>query len=160
MFCRILIGSLIAGGFGAVVLRRIVCVRPAVAEMDLSGDWVAYGHEDAMERGGGPYAVDYLGLPLTEEGRAASTAVHRFADRQAGAPVPVLYVAVSGRRALRLQDVVGNGAGQRRTIAWHISGTNDRAPITIWMDGRPDASQVLRCIPSADTARAHGRANI
>src|SRR5207302_2696692 len=28
-----------------------------------------------------------------------------------------------------------------RTIAWNMSGTNDRAPVKIWVDGRPDASK-------------------
>ncbi len=95
-----------------------------------------------MERSGGPEPVDYLGLAADRGGPRARTAVLRFADRHAGAPVPVLHVGVSGGRPLRLQDVDRNRARQRtHHRVRYISGTNDRAPITIWVDGRPDASR-------------------
>src|SRR5215469_9682930 len=43
---------------------------PAFAQIDLSGSWQSINHEDALERGGGPYTVDYAGLPFNENGRA------------------------------------------------------------------------------------------
>ena len=43
-----------------LALAGIFAARPAPAELDLSGDWVSYGHEDSLERGNGPAAVDYF----------------------------------------------------------------------------------------------------
>ena len=37
---------------------------PAFAEIDLSGSWASINHEDALERGGGPYPDDWTGLPF------------------------------------------------------------------------------------------------
>src|SRR4051812_44146566 len=46
----------------------------AFAQVDLTGSWLSRNHEDALERGGGPYAVDYTGVPLSDEGRARALA--------------------------------------------------------------------------------------
>ena len=43
---------------------------PALAQVDLSGNWAARHHQDWQERGPGPEPVDYSGLPINEEGRA------------------------------------------------------------------------------------------
>ena len=45
---------------------------PAVAQIDLSGQWSDRYHEDWPERIPGPDPVDLLGLPLSEAGRAKS----------------------------------------------------------------------------------------
>ena len=37
---------------------------PAAAQGDLSGSWAARNHEDALERGAGPFLVDYTGLAV------------------------------------------------------------------------------------------------
>lgn len=124
----------------AVLLLGYAC-RPAFAELDLSGDWVAYGHEDPMERGGGPYAVDYIGLPLNEAGR--ERALLYTASQIAEPERQCLYYTseylLGGPFGFKMwtENEPING----RTIAWHISATNDRGPITIWMDGRPEPSQ-------------------
>ena len=56
------------------LVGRVVVVlaiaAPAMAQTELAGSWAARNHEDALERGGGPYAVDYAGLPLNDEARA------------------------------------------------------------------------------------------
>ena len=53
--------------------RRVVMTatgaRPAFAQVELAGSWAARNHEDALERGGGPYAVDYTGIPINDEAR-------------------------------------------------------------------------------------------
>ncbi len=111
------------------------------AQLDLSGSWVAYNHEDAMERGSGPEPVDYLGLPLTEEG--ARTRCSYSASQIAMPERQCLYYTseylVGGPFGFKMWSETEPVNGQ--TIAWHISGTNDRAPLTIWVDGRPDASK-------------------
>ena len=53
----------------APILILILACSPVFAEIELSGSWVAYLHEDALNRGSGPLPVDYLGLPLNEQGR-------------------------------------------------------------------------------------------
>src|SRR6186713_1523803 len=54
---------------GIIVAASILAAAPASAQIELSGSWAARNHEDAMERGAGPYAVDYTGLPLNDDGR-------------------------------------------------------------------------------------------
>ena len=48
--------------FGLVLL---LCSRavPALAEIDISGSWASINHEDALERGGGPYRTTGRGFP-------------------------------------------------------------------------------------------------
>ena len=55
----------------AVAVVAVVLVSmPASAQVDLSGNWVTRQHEDWQERTPGSQPVDYLGLPLNEDGRA------------------------------------------------------------------------------------------
>jgi hypothetical protein len=46
-----------------------VAVRPASAQVDLSGIWAPIMHEDQVERAPGPEIGDYLGLPINDAGR-------------------------------------------------------------------------------------------
>ena len=55
----------------------------AFAQVDLSGTWGAINHEDGLERGAGPYAVDYTALPLNAEGRAKALS---YSASQIGEP--------------------------------------------------------------------------
>lgn len=126
---------------GCVFVGILAASLPALAEIDLSGSWAARAHEEAMERGPGPYAVDYLGLPLNEAGRAKalsfSGSIISMIERQC-MYYPPSYV-VLGPQGIRIwadSDLI-NG----RTIAWNISASNDRAPIKIWMNGRPHPSK-------------------
>ena len=54
----------------AVSPAWLAMAAPALAQTELAGSWAARNHEDGLERGGGPYAVDYTGLPLNDEARA------------------------------------------------------------------------------------------
>lgn len=142
---------------GAIVLAGLFTSRPAFAEVDLSGDWVGYGHEDPMERGGGPYAVDYLGLPLNEQGRerALLYTASQIAEPERQCLYYTSQYLVGGPFGFKMWSETEPING--RTIAWHLSGTNDRAPITIWVDGRPDASQyALHPIGGYATGRWEG----
>jgi hypothetical protein len=122
------------------VVLTLACL-PASAEIDLSGSWVAYLHEDAMNRGAGPFPVDYMGLPLNAAGRAR--ALLYSASQIAMPERQCLYYTseylTMGPFGFKMWNDTEPINGH--TTAWHISGTNDRAPITIWVDGRPDASQ-------------------
>jgi hypothetical protein len=128
-----------------IAVRALVALLaasiPALAEIDLSGSWAARAHEDAMDRGPGPYAVDYLGLPLNDAGRAKalsySGSIFSMMERECMYyPASYLVLGPQGIKIWADSDMV-NG----KTIAWNISASNDRAPIKIWMDGRPHPSK-------------------
>jgi hypothetical protein len=53
----------------------------AFAQTELAGSWAARNHEDGLERGGGPYAVDYTGLPLNDEARARALSYSATSSR-------------------------------------------------------------------------------
>jgi len=54
---------------GLIVVMTAATGRPASAQVELAGSWAARNHEDALERGGGPYAVDYTGIPVNDDAR-------------------------------------------------------------------------------------------
>ena len=123
------------------MLALILASMPAFAEIDLSGSWVAYLHEDALNRGSGPLPVDYLGLPLNDQGR---TRALLYTASQISMPErQCLYYTSEylpmGPFGFKMWNETEPING--RTVAWHLSGTNDRAPMTIWVDGRPDDSK-------------------
>jgi|CXWL01.1.fsa_nt_gi hypothetical protein len=125
---------------GLILLLSVIVSRPALAQIDLSGSWGARNHEDALERGGGPYAVDYAGLPLTPEGLAKALAYSEsqlsMIERQCtGWPQFYLALGPFGMKIWNETDPI-SGA----TIAWTIGAWEDRAPMAIWMDGRPRPS--------------------
>ena len=109
-------------------------------EMDLTGNWANRLHEDWVERAPGPHIGDYTGLPINDEARAVADAyqvsMQNMPERQC-----ILYTShymVMGPQNLRIEAERDPIAGN--VIAWHMSGTVDRAPRTIWLDGRPRPS--------------------
>src|SRR6516162_9254028 len=58
------------GNLVARVALVLAVATPVFVQTELAGSWAARNHEDGLERGGGPYAVDYTGLPLNDEARA------------------------------------------------------------------------------------------
>jgi len=124
----------------ALVVIVLAAATPALAQIDLSGTWANRLHEDWFERAPGPEIGDYLGLPLNDEGRARADAyqvsLQAMPERQC-----ILYTAhymVLGPQNLRVMSELDPISG--RVVAWHFSGTVDRGPHTIWMDGRPHPS--------------------
>jgi hypothetical protein len=110
-------------------------------EIDFSGNWANRLHEDWVERAPGPHIGDYSGLPINDEARAVADAyqvsMQNMPERQC-----ILYTSqyiVMGPQNLRIEaerDPIGGSV-----IAWHMSGTVDRPPHTIWLDGRPRPSK-------------------
>lgn len=113
---------------------------PASAQTELSGSWAARNHEDALERGAGPYAVDFTGLPLNDEGRARALAYSAsqlsLIERQCGL-YPPHYIAL-GPFGIKIWNESDPTTGN--VVAWKIGAWEDRAATTIWMDGRPHPS--------------------
>jgi len=149
------------GGFGrstlahaALTLAVIALLpRPAAAQIDFDivGSWdepalgVVLGPgvaaaggfvEDVNERANGPALVDYLGLPLTEEGRARALA---YDGSLLGVPEHVCMRHPStysfwGPSQIRIEADLDDNLD---VVAYHVGGTFRRADRTIWMDGRP-----------------------
>jgi hypothetical protein len=138
-----MLGALVARSTamrGLLTALALLSAVPAMAQVELSGSWVARNHEDGMERGPGPYAVDYTGLPLNDEGRERalgySGAQLGMIERQCGM-YPPYYVAL-GPFGLKIWNESEPTTGN--TVAWKIGAWEDRAATTIWMDGRPHPS--------------------
>ena len=128
-------------GLALLVLLTAATSRQASAQSELSGSWAARNHEDALERAGGPYAVDYTGLPLNDEGRAKalsySESQFSMIERQcSGWPPFYLVLGPFGMKIWNDTDPVSG-----TTISWTIGAWEDRAATTIWMDGRPHPSE-------------------
>jgi hypothetical protein len=108
--------------------------------MDFAGSWANRLHEDWIERAPGPHIGDYTGLPINDEARAYAdlyqVSMQNMPERQC-----ILYTSqyiVMGPQNLRIEPEVDPISGA--IVALHMTGTVDRAPRTIWMDGRPHPS--------------------
>ena len=108
--------------------------------IDLSGTWANRLHEDWIERAPGPHIGDYTGLPINDEARAIADAyqvsMQNMPERQC-----ILYTTqyiVMGPQNLRIQQELDPISGA--VVAFHMSGTVDRATHDVWMDGRPRPS--------------------
>ena len=127
---------------GAVIISVMAAGSArASAQTELSGTWAAISHEDGLERGAGPYAVDYTGLPLNDEGRsrALSYSASQFGviEHQCGFWPP--HYLVMGPFGMKIWNQTDPVTG--KTIAWTIGSWEDRGLTTIWMDGRPRPSK-------------------
>ena len=130
--------SRIAGPLLAVITMAIG--SPAVAQIDLSGEWAGTFYEDLPHRGGMQLG-DYTGLPLNEAGwrKAASwdEAVVATHERQC---IPhIATYALRGPATIRFVKVIEPDSG--RLLAYNLMGSYGR-PRMIWMDGRPHPSDL------------------
>lgn len=119
-----------------------ICISlPAAAEIDLSGSWAAKNHEDAMERLAGPRPDDWTGVPFNASGRAKalnySQSVISMPERTCW--FYTQWQLAMGPFGLRIGSQTDPLTG--KILAWTIGGWEDRAPMTIWMDGRPHPSR-------------------
>lgn len=123
-------------------LAILLCVGwPALAEIDLSGSWASKNHEDGLERGAGPNPVDWAGLPLNDSGRAKALS---FSQSIISEPERICWFQTqwhiaAGPFNLKIWNQTDPLTG--KTVAWVIGGWETRAPMTIWMDGRPHPSK-------------------
>jgi hypothetical protein len=124
----------------AVLLPMSASAQPTQM-LDLAGNWAPIAHQDMQDRGGGPDAVDYLGLPLSAEARVRALSYTASAlsmpERQC-LYYPAHYI-VMGPQGFRISGDFDPVTG--KLVAWKVGAAIDRAPITIWMDGRPHPSK-------------------
>jgi hypothetical protein len=121
----------------AVVLCLAAC-QTAAAHMEITGSWAARNHEFLTGDG---LPVDFTGIPLNEEGRirALSYSESQLAmvERQCQG-WPAFYF-VQGPFGLKIWSETDPLKGN--VVSYTIGAWEDRAPITIWMDGRPHPSK-------------------
>jgi hypothetical protein len=112
-------------------------VTPAFAQAELAGSWAARNTEDISRDS---YPVDYLALPLNDEGRTRALAYNEsqlaMIERQCEG-WPAFYF-VQGPFGLKIWSDTEPVKGS--VISWTIGAWEDRAPMVIWMDGRPHPS--------------------
>ena len=125
-----------------VSLAMLLCAGlPALAQIDLSGSWTSKNHEDAMERGAGPNPDDWAGLPFNDAGRAKALS---FSQSTISMPERICWFQTqwhiaAGPFSLNIHSETDPLRG--KIAAWVIGGWETRAPMTIWMDGRPHPSK-------------------
>src|SRR5687768_3655910 len=135
-----------------IIMRSVVCLcfamavaTPAVAQVDLAGEWGALNgvSEDQPHRNPGATLGDYTGLPINDAARqkARSWDASILSQPEAQAkPHPVQYsLRGGGGPNLRIVKVVDPLTG--RLIAYQFNGLFGRADRVIWMDGRPHPSE-------------------
>lgn len=129
------------------------CARPAAAQFDIAGYWAqpaqgtALGgnaalfgfEEDASERADGPRLVDYLGIPLNEEGRARALSYDgsllTVPEHQCMShPATYSFWGPFDPQTFSITEEVDQSLN---LVAYHVAGFFRRADRTIWMDGRP-----------------------
>jgi len=116
-------------------LLLITARLPAFAEIDLTGSWASVSQGDDIL-----LLADYTGIPYSEAGRAKALS---YSQSQMSVPerVCLFYPQTQlfgGPFGLRIsKDTAPDG----KVVAWTLAGWEDRAPMTIWMDGRPQPSK-------------------
>lgn len=118
--------------FAAVALFSL----PAVAQVNLSGQWSGFYHEDEPDRLPGPELGDYGGLPINDanrmRARAWSAAILSLPLYQCRVH-PVDYA--SSFAQIRIWETVDPMT--QELIAIHVQHFAWNTIRTIWMDGRP-----------------------
>jgi hypothetical protein len=116
-----------------------VAIRPAWAQIELTGSYAPRLYEDYIERGPGSDLGDFTGMPLTDEGRAKAllytSNLPSTIERQCLAQSP--WIGMYRPRGFKIWSEQ-NDAG--RVVSWVIGGDNLRGTIRIWMDGRSHPS--------------------
>lgn len=126
------------GGIGVLAAAAIAVGAPsASAQVSLVGNWVNISHEDALDRGSGPWMADWAGYPLSEAGKlraqAWNSAILTVPEHQCKPHTSTYgYRGIGGPRVDRIIDpetfaVIG--------LSMHIRWMEQRR--TIWLDGRP-----------------------
>jgi glyoxylase-like metal-dependent hydrolase (beta-lactamase superfamily II) len=112
-------------------------VRPAVAQVDLTGMWAPIFHEDQVERIPGPDVGDYAGLPINDALRTRAdswdASLLTLPEHQCK-PHPSTY-GFRGVGNLRITAEVDDKTQAIVKLHTHIQWQEQRRDI--WMDGRP-----------------------
>jgi hypothetical protein len=122
-----------------VLAAAVVCgtAGPAFAQFELTGSWAPLSTEDVSNDS---VPVDYMGLALNDEARLRALS---YTDSQLGMIErqcegwPSFYF-ITGPFGLKIWNETEPARGG--VISYTIGAWEDRAPLVIWMDGRPHPS--------------------
>jgi hypothetical protein len=124
----------------ALFALALLVSRPALAQVDLTGNWQGVFHEDQPERIPGPALGDYLGLPINDSARAFAEAwdpsrltVPEHQCRAHSAP----YIL---RGPLNMRIWEERDPQSEQVVAIHMDISNFQQRRVFWMDGRPHPS--------------------
>ena len=131
-----------------IIVRRailvagfLLCVagnRVAFGQAELVGSWAARNNEILAGDG---LPVDYTGMPLNDEARTKALSYSQsqlgMVERQCQG-WPAFYM-VQGPFGLKIWSNTDPIKGT--VISYTVGAWEDRAPLTIWMDGRPHPSK-------------------
>jgi hypothetical protein len=122
----------------ALVVLCASANRTVFAQAELAGSWAPRNTEFISNDS---YPVDYVGLPLNDEGRTRALSYNEsqlsMIERQCEG-WPAFYF-VQGPFGLKIWSDTEPIKGT--TTSWTIGAWEDRAPLVIWMDGRPHPSK-------------------
>jgi hypothetical protein len=120
--------------FCAILL--VVGLMPAMAQINLSGDWQPQYHEDQPERIPGPELGDYLGLPITDGARlfAESWDPSRLTLQEHQCRVHISSYIYRGPLQVRIWEEKDPKTQTLLAIKNYISTYEQTR--TIWMDNR------------------------
>ena len=139
----------------AMLVAICVCSGTAAfAQVELAGSWAARNNEFLAGDG---FPVDYTGMPLNDEGRTKGLSYSEtqlaMVERQCQG-WPAFYL-VQGPFGLSISSETDPVKGT--VISWTIGAWEDRAPLVIWMDGRPHPSKYAEHTRSGFTTGHWGR---
>ena len=114
---------------------------PAMAQVDLSGEWGGIFHWDQHERIPGPELGDYLGLPINPAARMRAetwvASVQTLPERQC---IPHSADYMWGRAAFAMRITKEVNPATQEVVAWHMLSSWQNQHRVIYMDGRPHPS--------------------
>jgi hypothetical protein len=132
----VLVAALMVGG--ALSLEPMQAQLNLAVIPEFEGSWTPTNNEDVSND---TIPVDYMALPLNDEGRTRALSYNEsqlaMIERQCEG-WPAFYF-VQGPFGLKIWSDTEPVKGT--TISWTIGAWEDRAPMTIWMDGRPHPSR-------------------
>jgi hypothetical protein len=123
---------------GRIPLLLALASVPGLAQVDFTGEWAPFYHEDAIERGPGAEIGDYTELPLNEAGRLRADSYD--ADRISVVPEYQCrpHSPDYGFRSLGNVRVWRDiDPGSQRTTAFHTHTLAYDSERTIYLDDRP-----------------------
>lgn len=126
-------------------LALALAARPAAAQIDLEGNWAPNLDQDYHSRLDGPPAVDYLGIPLNAQARAAalSYSADTITEPARQCVTWQAHYLLLGTNPIHIWADINRITGQ--VSAWNISGWGDYTTMKIWMGGqKPPKALALR----------------
>lgn len=133
-------GSWLLGA--AVGVGMLLAASYGEAQVDLSGTFTHVEDQDQQIRVMGPNYVDYTGIPLNADARAAAMSYTPETINEINRecqPYKIHYLLLGGW-GFRMWPTLDDTG---KVVAWSFSGTIDRDPTTIWMDGRRPSATAL-----------------